>query len=66
MYGEIVNFVNLYGNLNKDEFDDFQDYLSNVTNVENNALINIIKFIKNSIYFNTMNLLQYYLVQMMF
>ena len=56
MYGEIVNFVNLYGNLNKDEFDDFQDYLSNVTNVENNALINIIKFIKNSIYFNTMNL----------
>ena len=56
MYEEIVNFIDLYGNLNDKEFDKFQDYLLNVTNVENNSLINIIRFIKNSIYFNTMNL----------
>ena len=56
MYRNIVDFIDDYGNLNDKEFDKFQEYLLNITNDENISLINIIKFIQNSIYLNTKNI----------
>jgi hypothetical protein len=56
MYLEIVDFIDDYGNLDDNEFDKFQEYLLNLAVDNNISLINIIKFIENSIYLNTKNI----------
>lgn len=53
LFNEIIGFINSYGNLDPNDFTKFQTYLLNITKtnlLNKDAIYNVIKFIKNSIF----------------